>query len=134
MFASAFLMPENDVRSRMPRFVNADAVVRSKRRWRVSAMALTYRLRTLNMLTEWQYKAICIELAKRGYRSGEPNGIERETSMVWRKVLAQLWSERITKNEIANSLRIPLDELEGLVWGLSGAVPSPGGGANLRVV
>lgn len=124
-FASAFLMPENDVRARAPRFVNADAVIRMKERWRVSAMAMAYRLQHLRLVSEWQYKTLCIELTKRGYRTGEPRGIERETSIVWKKVLSQLWSERVSKNEIAKALHIPLDELEGLVWGLAGPVPTP---------
>jgi len=119
-FASAFLMPENDVRSRMPRFIDADAVIRLKERWRVSAMAMAYRLRHLRIVTDWQYKSLCIELSKRGYRSGEPVGIERETSIVWKKVLSQLWSERVSKNGIARELHIPLDELEGLIWELAG--------------
>jgi Zn-dependent peptidase ImmA (M78 family)/DNA-binding XRE family transcriptional regulator len=124
-FASAFLMPENDVRARAPRFVNADAVISMKQRWRVSAMAMAYRLQQLRLVSEWQYKSVCIELTKRGYRKGEPRGIERETSIVWKKVFMQLWSERVSKNEIANALRIPLDELEGLVWGLAGPTHVP---------
>ncbi|MGO7018404.1 helix-turn-helix domain-containing protein [Rhizobium leguminosarum] len=125
-FASAFLMPANDVKARAPRFIDTNVVIKMKSRWRVSAMAMAYRLHALGRLTEWQYKSICIELGKRGYRSGEPNGIERETSIVWRKVLAQLWQDRTTKNDVAAELKIPLDELEGLIWGVaSAAVPLP---------
>ncbi|TIR25959.1 MAG: ImmA/IrrE family metallo-endopeptidase [Mesorhizobium sp.] len=124
-FASAFLMPENDVRSRMPRFITVDLIIRAKARWRVSAMAMAYRLHSLNLLSEWQYKSACIELGRRGYRSGEPNGIERETSAVWRKILAHLWSEKVTKHEIAGLLHLPPDELEGLIWGLAGPVVRP---------
>jgi Zn-dependent peptidase ImmA (M78 family)/DNA-binding XRE family transcriptional regulator len=120
VFASAFLMPENDVRARIPRFITVDIILHAKARWRVAAMAMAYRLRSLNILSEWQYKSACIELGKRGYRTGEPNGIQRETSLVWRKVLESLWSERVTKNEIARELHVTLDELEGLVWGLAG--------------
>ena len=117
-FASAFLMPADDVRARMPRLINVAVILKAKKRWRVSAMAMAYRLHALSRLTEWQYKSTCIELGKRGYRSGEPDGIERESSVVWRKVFSQLWSERTTKNEIADALHLPLDELEGIVWGL----------------
>jgi Zn-dependent peptidase ImmA (M78 family)/transcriptional regulator with XRE-family HTH domain len=124
-FASAFLMPANDVRARMPRFITVDTIIEAKKRWRVSAMAMAYRLHALGLLSEWQYKSACIELGRRGYRSGEPNGIERETSRVWQKVLAQLWSERKTKSDIANRLHIPLDELEGLIWGLTGTTMRP---------
>lgn len=125
-FAAAFLMPENDVRSRMPRFVTVDAIVKAKARWRVSAMALAYRLRSLGTISEWQYKSACIELGRRGYRTGEPQGLAvRETSAVWRKVLTQLWSEKTTKAEIAAALHLPLDELENLIWGLAGPVGRP---------
>lgn len=134
MFASAFLMPANDVRSRVPRFIDADAVIRLKARWRVSAVAMAYRLHHLRIVSEWQYKTLCIELGKRGYRSGEPVGIERETSIVWKKVLSQLWAERVSKNEIAKELHIPLDELEGLIWELSGGRRNPERKTQLRTV
>jgi Zn-dependent peptidase ImmA (M78 family)/transcriptional regulator with XRE-family HTH domain len=123
-FASSFLMPENDVRARIPKRVTIDIVLRAKKRWRVSAMAMARRLENLSIVSEWQYKSICIELTKRGYRKSEPIGIDRETSPVWRSILAQLWSERVTKNDIAETLNLPLDELEGLIWNLAGHKPS----------
>ena len=134
-FASAFLMPENDVRARMPRFVTVDIILRAKSRWRVAAMAMAHRLHSLNILSEWQYKSACIELGKRGYRTSEPGGIQRETSLIWKKVLDSLWSDKVTKNEIARELCIPLDELEGLVWGLVGQNQTPiASNGPLRVV
>lgn len=124
-FASAFLMPANDVRARMQRFITVNTILEAKRRWRVSAMAMAYRLHALGLLSEWQYKSACIELGRRGFRSGEPDGIERETSRVWHKVLTQLWSERKTKSDIAQKLYIPLDEIEGLIWGLASQISRP---------
>jgi len=124
-FASAFLMPENDVKSRIPRSVNVDIVIKAKRRWRVSAMAMAYRLNTLGFFSDWQYKSMCMELTRRGYRTSEPLGVERETSVVWRKILEQLWSEKTTKANIAENLRLPLDELEGLIWNLAGTAERP---------
>jgi hypothetical protein len=88
-------------------------------------MAMARRLHALKMLTEWQYKSACIELGRRGYRTGEPGGVERETSVVWRKVLSHLWGERTTKREIAALLHFPPDELEGLIWGLAGPMVRP---------
>lgn len=129
-FASAFLMPKNDVISRTPSFVSVDTIIRLKARWRVSAMAMAYRLHRLTRLTEWQYKSACIELGRRGYRTGEPIGIERETSAVWRKVLTALWSDRKSKNYIADQINLPLDELEALIWGLAGEAHKPERGGN----
>lgn len=124
-FASAFLMPANDVRAHVRRPISTQAVLAAKSRWRVSAMALAYRLHALAMLSAWRYKSIIMDLGKSGYRDGEPNGIERETSAIWRKVLTALWSERMTKDDIAKSLHLPLDELEGLIWNLTGPEKRP---------
>ncbi len=119
-FAAAFLMPEEDVRLRLPRFITADVIVKAKRRWRVSAMALAYRVHHLQrpMLTEWQYRSICIELGKRGYRSGEPEGITRESSVLWNMVLSELWSDRKNLRHIADDLALPVREVEMLLSGI----------------
>lgn len=124
-FASSFLMPERDVRASVVRPIIIDNIIRGKKRWRVSAMAFAYRLNTLNILSDWQYKSICIELGKRGYRTGEPEGIERETSVIWKKILSALWAEKTTKNDIADELNLPLAELEGLIWNLVGEERKP---------
>lgn len=124
-FASAFLMPAKDVRATVPRRITVDTILGAKKRWRVSAMAMAHRLNFLKLLSDWQYKSICIELGRRGYRTSEPNGIDRETSIVWRKILTQLWSEKTTKNNIAADLNLPLDELEGLIWNLAGVDQRP---------
>jgi Zn-dependent peptidase ImmA (M78 family)/transcriptional regulator with XRE-family HTH domain len=125
MFASAFLMPANDVKARVPRPVTIDVVLRAKARWRVSAMAMAHRLSRLGLLSEWNYKSVCVELSKRGYRNSEPGGIERETSIIWRKILSELWLEKVTKANIADELCLPLDELEGLIWKLAGTSERP---------
>lgn len=119
LFASAFLMPRDDVKAHIKRPVNTADIINAKKRWRVSAMALAYRLNSMEILSDWQYKSACIELTKRGYRVAEPKGIEREKSAVWHKILTQLWKERTTKEGIASNLGIPLDELESLIWNLT---------------
>lgn len=129
-FAAHFLMPRNDVLARVMRPVTVDVVLKAKVRWRVSAMAMAYHLRTLRRLSDYQYKSLVIELSRRGYRSGEPLGIERESSIVWRKVLAQLWSEKVTRADIARDLSLPLDEVQSLLWGL---IPVPGERLNPQV-
>lgn len=118
-FASSFLMPSSDVLSNMPRSISSSVIISRKKRWRVSAMALAYRLHQLKLMTEWQYKSVCIDLGRRGYRTGEPEGLERETSLVWKKILSQLWTEKFTQAEIANAINLPLDELEALIHGVT---------------
>ena len=119
-FASSFLMPRADVFSRLPRVSSVRQIIAAKKRWRVSATALTYRLHKLGILSDWQYRSFCIQLGKRGYRGGEPGGIPREASVVWNRVLRELWSDGITKDHIAKELHIPVAEIEVLVEGLLG--------------
>lgn len=126
-FAGAFLMPTNDVRASISRPVTSDVIIRAKVKWRVSAFALLHRLWRMKIVTtEHQYRSLCIDLSRRGYRSSEPVGIEREISTVWKQVFSSLWTDKITKEDVARELRIPLDELEGLIANMtaSGARPS----------
>jgi Zn-dependent peptidase ImmA (M78 family)/DNA-binding XRE family transcriptional regulator len=124
-FASAFLMPEHDIKNELSNVFSPQQIIRTKKRWKVSAMALVYRLHSLRLLSEWNYRAFCIELGKLGYRSGEPEGVERETSTVLAKVLSALWTKRLTKTEIAHDLAVPLEEIETLIFGLAGPTPTP---------
>ncbi len=135
-FASAFLMPADDVRARVPRAISTEIILKAKLRWRVSAMALAYRLHHIGRLSDWQYKSICIDLSRRGYRSGEPIGIERETSVLWKKVLTLLWQDRVTRDDIAEELDLPSDELDGLIWRLTAVAPDehPSRGGVLHAV
>src|SRR5690606_944073 len=128
-FASALLMPEGDLRAVAPRLTNTRQIIATKKRWGVSAMALAFRLNKLNLITRWTYRQIAIQLDEMGYRSGERDGQERETSVVWKKVLDQLWSERVTKHQIANELQLPSAEIENLVFGLAAMTTLDGGGA-----
>jgi len=119
-FASAFLMPAADVKSRIPIAGSLENLIESKKRWGVSLSALTYRLHKLGRLTDWQYRSYCIDINRRGYREKEPNSAPREESVVWKKVFSELWNEKVSKHHIAAELNIPTDEIENLVFGLVG--------------
>jgi len=127
-FASAFLMPDADVRAAMPVTYGVGQIITKKLRWRVSAMALTYRLNRLGLISDWQYRQFCIQLTQQGFKTAEPGGIERERSAVWEKVFSGLRSERITKYDIANELKIPPQEIEKLVFGLANMISYEGSG------
>lgn len=117
-FASAFLMPAPDVRACVRSFVSLNKIIQWKARWRVSAAALAYRIHKLRIVSDWQYRSLCIEINRRGYRTREPNEIERERSIVWKKVLSALWGERVTRQHIASDLHLPPEEIEGMIFGL----------------
>lgn len=118
-FASAFLMPRADVVARMPANSQVDQILKAKSIWRVSAMALAHRLHDLELLTNWQYRSTCRQLAEMGYRRSEPDGILRETSQVLPKVFTLLRRQGQTPTRVAEQLHMPLTELNGLMFRLS---------------
>jgi Zn-dependent peptidase ImmA (M78 family) len=124
-FASSFLMPKADIKSRLPFVSRLDELVLAKKRWGVSTAALAYRLHKLGILSDWQYRMFCIQINQKGYRTEEPDGLPREESVIWKKIFTDLWSERISKNQIAADLFLPPDELENLVCGLTGEIKQP---------
>jgi Zn-dependent peptidase ImmA (M78 family)/DNA-binding XRE family transcriptional regulator len=118
-FASAFLMPRRSVVAHMPKGAFVDQILKGRRIWKVAALALSYRLHDLGMLSEWQYRTVCVELSKLGYRSSEPGGIPRESSQVFDKVFKSLRSRNIGPSDIAAELHIGPDELSRYVFGLT---------------
>jgi Zn-dependent peptidase ImmA (M78 family) len=117
-FASAFLMPRSTVLAVAPRFTTVDRLIELKKIWNVSVAALAYRMHTLEVMSDWQYRNVAIELSQRGYRKAEPAPSPRETSQVFAKVAAALREDGITKDAVAAELNIHVQEIEQLVFGL----------------
>lgn len=127
-FASAFLMPEGDVLAHIPppRTITVKTIHRLKKRWGVSAIALVFRLHKLRIISEWQYRSMCVQLTEDGYRSGEPDGIQRDGSQVFSKVFAALKAEGITRGVIARELNVTPALIDSLLVGLViASVPAP---------
>src|SRR5262249_25512654 len=99
-FGSAFLMPAGDVLAHTPRTTSLETILKLKKRWDVSAIALVHRLKDLRLITEWQYRTFCIELSKQGYRRSEKDGIPRETSQIFAKVFDALRTEGLSRSAI----------------------------------
>jgi Zn-dependent peptidase ImmA (M78 family)/transcriptional regulator with XRE-family HTH domain len=126
-FASAFLMPRSSVLAEAPRFASLNGLVSLKKTWGVSVAALNRRLRDVGKLTEWHYRSLCIQIAKDGYRSTEPNGIEPERSQILEKVLCALREDSMGVTDIARDLHLLPGDVEELLFGL--ATVSVTGGA-----
>jgi Zn-dependent peptidase ImmA (M78 family)/DNA-binding XRE family transcriptional regulator len=127
-FASAFLMPMDDVLSRIRYVSDLESLVRAKKRWGVSVAALNYRLHKLRVVSDWQNRSLNIEMSSRGYRRSEPDGLPPETSALWPQVFTSLWRDRITRENIAAELNVPSKELDTILFRLTGQ-NSDGGGA-----
>lgn len=120
VFAAALLMPRRTLLSMTPRIPTLQKLVEVKKVWRVSLAALVHRLHRLDVLNEWQYRQLCIEITRRGYRTQEPDGLsDRETSQVLAKALDELRSSGMGRADVARALHLPPSELEGLLFGLT---------------
>lgn len=117
-FASAMLLPRERIVSEALRYPTIDALVPMKRRWKVSLASYVYRLHRLNMISDWNYHLLFVEMTQRGYRTAEPDGVPREGSQVLEKVFGHLRKKGVTRRQVANELCIPQAELDKLVFGL----------------
>lgn len=118
-FASAFLMPRNSVVAHKPNLPTVPQLIELKRFFGVSLAALAYRMNQLGLLTEWTYRSLCIDIAKKGYRTNEPKPMRQETSQMLGKVFEVLRSENIKKSDIATELCLFIEDLDNLTFGLT---------------
>ncbi len=117
-FASAMLIPWDDLLANAPKFISLQSLIKFKKRWNVSVAALAYRLHDVDFLSDWQYRTICIQMSQAGYRKSEPEPSPRETSQLLKKVFDALKEEGFSRRDMANELNIRLEDLEGLIFGL----------------
>lgn len=123
-FASAFLMPRDDVIARVRRVNTLKDLVEHKKRWGVSVAALAYRLSKLGRISEWHYRGYCIELGKIG-REKEIEPLPREASLIWEKILRDLWRRKIPLTRLAENLNVPVHELNSLLFGVATQTAKP---------
>lgn len=118
-FAGAFLMPSESVVANKPPAFTIKYLLKLKHYWGVSLAALAYRFNALGQVTEWGYRNLCIEIAKAGYRSNEPEPMEREVSQLLVKVFDVLQAQKVGRAEIARGLCISVDEINALTFKLT---------------
>ena len=118
-FGGEFLLPSPALRATGLRSPRLEHVLELKAAWRVAATLFVRRLHDVGMLTDFAYRSLMIELSQRGYRSGEPAGIPRESSRFLNGAFAELRSEGVTARQLAAKLRVNEDELRDAVFGLA---------------
>lgn len=113
-FAGEFLVPRSTLERQVPSFITIETVLKLKQHWGVSAMAMVRRLRDVGRLTEWAYRSLIIELTSRGYRTGEPGGMEQETS----GLLAEMFSteDGISVGALARALHVSVGDVTPLLF------------------
>lgn len=118
-FASAFLMPEADVRANMPMNPSIDLILKKKRRWGVAAIALAYRLHELGLLSDWLYQTTCVNLSRLGYRSRELDGTARESSRLLSQIITDLWLTQKGFESLRIELALNDRDINDLVFNLA---------------
>lgn len=118
-FAAAFLMPRDSVMANRPPAFTILYLVKLKHHWGVSLAALAYRYKALGQVTEWTYRNLCIDIARNGFRTKEPEPMEFESSQLLTKVLEFLQSQKLGRLEIAQALSISVDDINSLTFKLT---------------
>jgi len=131
-FAASFLMPRASVLANVPRVLSLNSLVQAKRIWTTSVASLNYRLHTVGAITDWQYRTLCIQVARRGYRIHEPNSAPRESSQILPKVFASLRDDGISRSQISKELFVPASEIDQLIFGLTMSSIEGGGKSTPR--
>lgn len=115
-FAAHLLMPKKTVLAHSGRYISLEDIIRLKHNWKVSAMALIVHMKNIDGITEWHHRNLIIEASRKGLRTKEINGIEREKSLLIDKLLSSLKQEGTSIKDIANYLSLPLEELTNLLF------------------
>jgi len=139
-FASALLMPASSIWATIRTTPTVNQLITYKKKWTVSVAALLYRLWKLKIVSDWQYRSMCIQIAE--FRTREPEPADREFSQVFRKVFDVLRRDGISKHDVAAELRIHPDQLEEATFGMilanvptsRGSESKPTSRPNLRLV
>lgn len=116
-FASAFLMPKKSIRADPISTPNLKTIIAKKKYWKVSAAALTYRYRQLNLITDWNAISIYKQLSELG-RTIEPEPIAHERSLLLFKVMNLLKDEGLRPIDIADELKLSFEDFNGLTFGI----------------
>lgn len=125
-FASAFLMPKEDLLAETHWGMTLSELIKAKRRWGVSVSALNRSLYKADRLSDWSYRGNYIALNKyikdmrdRGLAVDEPETIPRESSQIWAKIFRDLWVRGMPMARIASRLHVPEKQLNDLLFGIA---------------
>lgn len=100
IFAAAFLMPADDIRSELPAKVDWPRLLKLKAKWHVSVAALLRRALTLDVMSEGTYTSAMRTMGTRGWRTEEPGELgpaEVPATLVRAAALAGLSTNDLSK-------------------------------------
>ena len=118
-FAAAFLMPRESVQANRPPVYATNYLIKLKRNWGVSLVALVHRFNALGLISEWSHRRLCIEISRCGYRINEPEPMVREVSQLMTRCLEILDTQKKGPRDIAKSLNLHVDDIYALMFNLT---------------
>ncbi|MFJ7231485.1 ImmA/IrrE family metallo-endopeptidase [Streptomyces tendae] len=120
-FAAEFLMPARDIRSAFTPRVDLELLARLKREWKVSMAALLRRAQSLNIVTDWQYRSVMVEMSALGYRTAEPVEIDRERPRYVPGLIRSALAAGMSEEELARCARLLPEDFQLLYAPREGA-------------
>ena len=112
-FASALLMPKEAIINEFGysrRNINFFELTAFKNEFKVSYAAIVYRLKDLNIISEYLYKKLSIFLSQR-IGKNDPKPIQPETSFQFKKIVYKLEADEIISvNKACELLGVTVDE------------------------
>ncbi|MCC7303486.1 MAG: ImmA/IrrE family metallo-endopeptidase [Bacteroidia bacterium] len=113
LFASEFLMPEDDIRPDFKRDVTVNSLAELKRKWKVSMHALLYRAEDLGCISKNQKTYLLTQFNQLQIRRREPRELDVpvEKSRLMRDLITSYRrAQRLTIKEMATSLHLTEEE------------------------
>lgn len=118
-FAGRFLVPPSALYAMVRRSPTLADVFILKEQFRISAVAMVYQIHRCGLINDWQYRTWMVELNRRGFRRGEPGGIQHERSQLLAGVLRLAREDGYTIRSIAAELGVPADDISAAFAGLA---------------
>lgn len=85
----------------------------------VSLEAVACRFHSLGLISEWHYRTLCIDFAKKGFRTTGPEEMKRGKSQLLIKEQDYLKMRKQGWRDIAKSLNLSADEINSLTFRLT---------------
>lgn len=117
-FAAEFLAPASSVAEHLPRHPSVDQVMTFRSTFKVSAMMTAKALLRSGRTDDAGYRRLCSALARRGFRTGEPDGMtHHERSRIFTHIFGSTAGDkRTTADRIAGDLSLPVADVHALTF------------------
>ena len=121
-FASAFLMPADEIGPQLPASLDWSRLIALREHWGVSIASLLFRAKSLGILPEYTYRRAFTELNSRRnpdgstWRAKEPGSLGPiEQPRLLRRCVELVQDHGITRDDLANDLCFPRDLIDQFV-------------------